>query len=170
MRQQGFTLIELIIVIIILGVLAVVAVPKFINLSDEAQKAQIQGIGTSFQSGVNQIHTKWKISGNGQAVQDFIKDINQIVVTSNPNHRHLSVNSFGYPADSRGVSLTLNSTNDCIDVWNSVMDTQGASVAANSSSDFRAVYSGSSCTYEYVDNTSYNIFYNSNSGEVTINI
>ena len=169
-RQHGFTLIELIIVIIILGILAVVAAPKFVSLSDEAQKAQIQGIGAAFQSGVNQIHTKWQISGNGQAAQDFIKDANQVVSTSNPNHRHLSVNSFGYPADSRGTSLTLNSTNDCIDVWNSVMNTQGASVAANSSTDFRAIYSASSCTYEYVDNTSYHIFYNSNSGDVTINI
>lgn len=125
-RQHGFTLIELIIVIIILGILAVVTAPKFVNLSDEAQKAQIQGIGAAFQSGVNQIHTKWQISGNGQAVQDFIKDANQVVSTSNPNHRHLSVNSFGYLADSRGTSsLTLNSTNDCIDVWNSVMNTQG---------------------------------------------
>ncbi|MED5332261.1 MAG: prepilin-type N-terminal cleavage/methylation domain-containing protein, partial [Pseudomonadota bacterium] len=35
--QQGFTLIELIIVIVLLGILAVTAAPKFLNLQDDAR-------------------------------------------------------------------------------------------------------------------------------------
>ncbi len=43
-QQSGFTLIELVAVIVILGALAVVALPRFINLQDEAQDAALQGV------------------------------------------------------------------------------------------------------------------------------
>lgn len=49
--QQGFTLIELVMVIVILGVLAAVAIPKFIDLKSDAASASVNGVAGALSSG-----------------------------------------------------------------------------------------------------------------------
>jgi len=49
-HQQGFTLIELVMVIVILGILSAIAIPKFIDLSGHAQQAAVQGVAGALAS------------------------------------------------------------------------------------------------------------------------
>ncbi|WP_283630421.1 type II secretion system protein [Shewanella baltica] len=57
-RQQGFTLIELVVVIIILGILAVTAAPKFINLQGDARVSALQGLKGPIQGANSLVYSK----------------------------------------------------------------------------------------------------------------
>jgi MSHA pilin protein MshA len=57
-NQQGFTLIELIIVIVILGLLAVTAAPKFIGMQSDARAATLQGLAGTLKSAGNIVYAK----------------------------------------------------------------------------------------------------------------
>ena len=63
MKQQGFTLIELIIVVIILGLLAATALPRFIDVTDEAREAAVEGVAGGFAAAVGLVRAQWEVEG-----------------------------------------------------------------------------------------------------------
>ena len=62
-HQSGFTIIELVVVIILLGIMAATALPRFMDVTDEAHDSVVQGVYGGLQSGISLYHAQWVAEG-----------------------------------------------------------------------------------------------------------
>jgi prepilin-type N-terminal cleavage/methylation domain-containing protein len=58
MNKKGFTLIELVMVIVIIGILAAIAIPRFVNLRDDAVKAACLGNVGALRSAISAFYAR----------------------------------------------------------------------------------------------------------------
>ncbi|MBM7073076.1 type II secretion system protein [Shewanella sp. 202IG2-18] len=72
-NNNGFTLIELVVVIIILGILAVTAAPKFLNLKADASKGALNGLKASIQSSNTLVYSKASLQGKQKSNSGTVK-------------------------------------------------------------------------------------------------
>lgn len=70
--QQGFTLIELVVVIVILGILAVTAAPKFIDLTSDARFSVMKGVEGSIEGAVSLAQSKAIIDSQLDATGEIL--------------------------------------------------------------------------------------------------
>jgi len=62
-RQDGFTIIELVVVILLLGILAATALPRFMDVTDEAHDSVVEGVLGGLNTGVAMFRATWVATG-----------------------------------------------------------------------------------------------------------
>lgn len=148
--QQGFTLVELIIVIVILGILAVTAAPRFLNFQSDAKASVLSGIESSLRAAVSLVEGKAIISGQNTApLSCFVN--NAVVAASDTEITAGTCTTgediaFGAPADivasltaaaefTGGIVLQDNTTGAALNPQLAVTD--GTVVLGNNLQDLR---------------------------------
>lgn len=124
-RQSGFTLIELVIVIVILGLLAATALSRFLDVTDEAQAAAVEGVGGGFATAVAIAHARWVADLNNQGIPNVLINLEGTVINMNAN---------GWPANTSasgtGAGLTDQTVEECQQIWNALLQSPPSTTTA----------------------------------------
>ena len=99
--QKGFTLIELVFVIVILGILAAFAVPRFVDLTEEARISSIEGLKGGIRSAAALTHAQWLAQGQPTSIS---------VEGTTINMNSTAVNGYPEATDTNGIGDALQDT------------------------------------------------------------
>ncbi len=67
-NEEGFTLVELVMVIVILGIISSVAIPRYINLANSARTESARGVAAAINSTVQAEHADLLINGSTYSI------------------------------------------------------------------------------------------------------
>ncbi|MDO6610583.1 type II secretion system protein [Shewanella sp. 1_MG-2023] len=109
LKQQGFSLIELVIVIVILGLLAATAIPRFLNVTEDAQNASVDGVAGGLATAVGFVRAQWEVDGRRNT--SVILDGTVVSLDTR----------FGFPTGTSNTDATSMSDDTCQEVFDNVL-------------------------------------------------
>lgn len=136
-KPQGFSLIELTIVIVVLGILAVVALPRFLDVTEEAKNASVEGVSGGFASGVMMARAQWEAQGRGSvdSKNSVLYDGSRLYLTT-PTQTEVDSGlvSPGYPVDTADSGTPTVDPGEltaqrCLNLWNGLLQNPPAATA-----------------------------------------
>lgn len=104
--KAGFTLIEVIAVLVILGVLAAVAIPRYVNLIDDAREKALDGALAAGLSHVSLAYGQYALQNGSEPSAQQLAD------AANDNKPNSDDYDFTFAAGAGGVTVTASEKDD----------------------------------------------------------
>lgn len=122
-KSSGFTLIELVIVVVILGFLAVTAIPKFIDLTEQAKQANIEGMAGGFATAVSLARAQWEAEGRPQDTSNRNSvDYDGSILILTTENTTAGIRPGYVTGLSSGAGLGGGFiVNNCIEIWDNIL-------------------------------------------------
>ncbi|WJG21889.1 prepilin-type N-terminal cleavage/methylation domain-containing protein [Vibrio furnissii] len=187
-KQSGFSLVELVIVIVVVGLLAVAALPRFLDVTDEAKKASIEGVAGGYATGILSARAQWEAKARPSVVVGAER-YNTVNYDGVDFWLTRSQDSSGADTDFRdGYPVALNRDNasfpsslsdqNCIDLMENLLQNPPAvGTVSNASNNSNIKYSAQAdggnwtCTYVQQEGKSAHQFvYEVKTGRVTVTL
>ncbi|KOO06146.1 prepilin-type N-terminal cleavage/methylation domain-containing protein [Vibrio hepatarius] len=187
-KQTGFSLVELVVVIVVVGLLAVAALPRFLDVTDEAKKASIEGVAGGFATGVLSARAQWEaearpsVTLNGEKYNTVDYDGVDFWLTRSKDSSDSDTgfrDGYPYALNEDNTSYPTSLTDQaCIDLMDNLLQNPpSVDTVANAANNKNVKYSAqantgaSTCTYVQQEGGSKHQFvYEIETGRVTVTL